>query len=279
MILRAAGSSFGMPIRLLPEAKRRGTTAVYAFCRRADDIVDDAADSEQARGALETFSSATLAALAGDGSDDAVLRALADTVRRYAIPTETILDILAGVRMDLERSTYNTVAELDGYCRRVASAVGIAAIHIWGFVDPEAITRSDDCGLAFQYTNILRDIPEDLGRSRIYVPSEDFSDCGCSPDDLREGRIHDGFDRLAARLVRRAEGRFHRAASLDRMLSTDGRLAFRAMFGVYRSLLCSVTQAGRGIFTSRVRRGKPRLLAAAALTVLAGPRLMRWGIP
>jgi phytoene synthase len=270
-ILRASGSSFALPIRLLPAAKRQATTVLYAFCRHADDIVDDAADPLSARRSLNRFSSETSAALAGEPSDEPVLRALADTVRRYAIPPSTIHDILAGVRMDLDQSGYRTVGELDSYCRRVASAVGIAAIHIWGFVDHEAIERSDDCGLAFQYTNILRDVPEDLGRSRIYLPTEDMAACGCTPDDLLAGRMHGGFDRLAARLVDRAENRFARAAVLDRMLSTDGRLAFRAMFGVYRSLLAAVKRSGRGIFTRRIKPAKPRLLAAAAVTLLVGP--------
>ncbi len=270
-ILRASGSSFALPIRLLPAAKRQGTTALYAFCRRADDIVDDAKDLVEARHSLDTFASATAAALAGEVSVEPVLRALADTVHRYAIPGNTIDAILAGVRMDLDQHAYDRVADLDAYCRRVASAVGIAAIHIWGFVDPEAIDRSDDCGIAFQYTNILRDIPEDLGRSRIYLPAEDLEACGCSPDDLRAGRLHEGFDRLAGRLVDRAEARFARAAALDGMLSPDGRRAFRAMFGVYRCLLSAVKQAGRTIFVRRVKPSKARLLSAAALTVLAGP--------
>jgi phytoene synthase len=271
-VLRAAGSSFALPIRLLPEAKRRGTTALYAFCRQADDIVDDAPDAAAARHGLDAFEAATIAALAGEGSAEPVLRALADTVRRFAIPPETIQAILAGVRMDLDRAAYQTPAELEGYCRRVATAVGVAAIHVWGFIDPEAIERSDDCGLAFQYTNILRDIPEDLGRGRIYLPAEDLAACGCTADELRGGVLHAGFDRLAARLVARTEARFARAAALDRMLSTDGRLAFRAMFGVYRALLGAVRRAGRGIFTRRVKPPKPRLLAAAGLALVVGPR-------
>jgi 15-cis-phytoene synthase len=271
-VLRAAGSSFALPIRLLPDAKRRGTTALYAFCRRADDIVDDAADSAAARRGLDAFEAATAAALAGEPCDEPVLRALADAVRRFAIPRQSIHDILDGVRMDLAQQSYATVAELEGYCRRVASAVGIAAVHIWGYLEPAAIDRSDDCGLAFQYTNILRDIPEDLGRGRIYLPAADMDACGCTAEELRAGRLHAGFDTLAARLVARAEERFGRAAALDRMLTTDGRLAFRAMFGVYRSLLRAVRRAGRGIFRERVRPAKPRLLAAAAAAVLAGPR-------
>ena len=270
--LSMAGSSFALPIRLLPAAKRRGTTALYAFCRRADDIVDDASDPVTARRGLDAFEAATTAAVAGEESDDPVLRALADTVRRFAVPPETIHDILAGVRMDLDRDSYPTLADLDGYCRRVATAVGVAAIHIWGFLDREAVERSDDCGLAFQYTNILRDIPEDLGRGRVYLPAEDLAACGCTVDELRAGRLHAGFAQLAARLVARAEDRFTRAAALDRMLSTDGRLAFRAMFGVYRSLLGAVRRAGRGIFIRRVKPAKPRLLAAAAATLVLGPR-------
>jgi phytoene synthase len=261
----------------LPSAKRQGTTALYAFCRRADDIVDDAAHAAEAARELAAFSSATSAAIAGEGSDEPVLRALADTVHRYAIPTETILDILDGVRMDLDQSDYDTVVDLDAYCRRVASAVGVAAIHIWGFDNSEAIALADDCGLAFQYTNILRDIPEDLGRSRIYLPAEDLQACGCTRDDLRSGRLHEGFDRLSSRLIERTEARFARAAILDRMLSTDGRRAFRAMFGIYRSLLAAVRRAGRTIFVQRVKPSKARLLAAAVGTFFVGPRFVQRG--
>jgi len=271
-VLRAAGSSFALPIRLLPEAKRRGTTAIYAFCRLADDLVDDAADPHAARRDLDAFETATANALAGEPVADPVLRALADTVRRFGVPATTISDILAGVRMDLAQTRYATLADLDRYCRRVATAVGIAAVHVWGFIDPAAIERSDDCGLAFQYTNILRDIPEDLARGRIYLPDEDLAACGCTAADLESGRLHDGFDRLAIRLVARAEARFAQAAALDRMLTTDGRLAFRAMFGVYRSLLATVRRAGQEIFIRRVRPSRLRLLAAAAGTLLVGPR-------
>ena len=273
--LRAAGSSFALPIRLLPQAKRRGTPALYAFCRRADDIVDDAADSATARHGLDAFEAKARRALQGETVDDPVLRAVADTVRRFAVPNSCITDILAGVRMDLVQSSYHSLAELDGYCRRVATAVGVAAVHIWGFIDRRAIERSDDCGLAFQYTNILRDIPEDLGRGRMYLPQEDLDACGCTAEDLRQGRIHAGFETLARRLVDRAEERFSRAATLDRMLTTDGRLAFRAMFGVYRSLLGAVRRAGPAIFTQRVRPAKPRMLTVAAATLVLGPSRRR----
>lgn len=274
-ILRRSGSSFAMPISLLPEAKRRGTTALYAFCRVADDIVDDAADRGAAAAGLAAFSAATDEALAGGPVGDPVLRAVADTVRRYAVPAQCLRDILAGVRMDLDRSRYETPAELELYCSRVASAVGIAAIHVWGFTDPAAIAVAHDCGVAFQLTNILRDIPEDLGRGRLYLPEEDFAACGCSADDLMAGRIGPSFNRLAAVETQRAAERFRRAAALDGMLSTDGRGVFRAMFGVYRSLLAAVRRQGAGIFTAKVRASRPRLMAAALTTLACGTRVWR----
>jgi phytoene synthase len=275
-VLRRSGSSFAFPIRLLPAAKRRGTTAVYAFCRLADDIVDDATDAAAARRELDAFAARTERALAGEPVDDPVLRALADTVRRFAVPVSAIRDILAGVRMDLDRSDYGTVAELAEYCRRVAGAVGVAAIHVWGFTTDAAIAAAHDCGLAFQWTNILRDIPEDLGRGRIYLPDEDFTACGCAADDLRRGRIGPEFARLAAVATSRTAALYDRAARLDRMLGTDGRIAFRAMFGGYRSLFRAVERAGAAIFTRRVRPPRSRMLAAVATTVLSGPAAPRW---
>ena len=269
--LRASGSSFAGPIALLPAAKRRGTTALYAFCRRADDIVDDAADAAAARSAIDAFAGLVAAALDGGCVADPVVRALADTVRRFAVPRATIDDILAGVRMDLDRDRYETFAELEEYCRRVATAVGVAAIHIWGYTDPAAIAVAHDVGLAFQLTNILRDIPEDLARGRVYLPAEDFHACGCTVDELVAGRVGAGFARLAALECDRAAACYARGERLDRMLMTDGRLAFRAMFGVYRRLFAAVRRAGPAIFTRRVRPGRAALLAAAVTTTLVGP--------
>lgn len=274
-VLRRSGSSFALPIRLLPEAKRRGTTALYAFCRVADDLVDDAPDAATATAGLDAFAGATEAALSGSPSPDPVLRGLVDTVRRFAIPASFIREILAGVRMDLERRRYERFADLELYCSRVASAVGAAAIHVWGFTDPAAVSLSHDCGVAFQLTNILRDIPEDLGRGRIYLPLEDLRACGCSEEDLLAGRIGPEFAGLAAAEVARAEGLYARAAAIDGLLSTDGRGVFRAMFGVYRELLAGVRRAGRGIFTARVRPARSRLMASAAATLLLGTRWRR----
>lgn len=271
-VLRRSGSSFALPIRLLPNEKRQGTTALYAFCRRADDIVDNTVDPVAAASALDGFAADLDAALVGRRSEDPVIRAVADTVRRYAVPEPYLREILAGVRMDLIARRYQTYSELEEYCRRVATAVGLAAIHIWGFRDPEALAAGHSCGLAFQLTNILRDIPEDLARGRIYLPVEDFASHGCLPEDLVSGRISSRFVELAAFEVRRAERYFKDAVRLDRLLSTDGRLVFRAMHGVYRELLAAVKRKGVRVFTERVRPSKPRVLGSALASLLGGPR-------
>jgi len=273
-VLGRSGSNFTLPIRLLPEAKRRGTTALYAFCRRADDIVDDGADPVEARGSLDALAADLDAALAGGRSADPVIRALVDTVRRFAVPPGYLRDIIEGCRMDLDGSTYDTFPELEEYCRLVASAVGLAAIHIWGFRSPrEALPAAHACGLAFQLTNILRDIPEDLARGRLYLPGEDFRASGCSPDDLRCGRIGPGFEALARLNVARAEECYRQAAPLDRLLSTDGRIVFRAMFGVYGALFGAVRRAGTRIFRERVRPGRFRILGSTVATLALGPGL------
>jgi phytoene synthase len=273
-LLRRSGSNFSLPIRLLPAAKRRGMAALYAFCRRADDLVDDEPDAVIARRSVDGLHADLALALAGEPSADPVLRALVDTVRRFAVPALHLHAILDGVRMDLDRKTYATFDDLCAYCRRVASAVGLAAIHIWGFRGERALAAADACGLAFQLTNILRDIPDDLARGRIYLPAEDFLDHGCSVDDLRSGRIGADFTRLAAFQVGRAEAFYDEARPLDACLSTDGRIVFRAMFGVYRSLLAAVRQAGPTIFRTPVRPCKPLLVGRGLATMMIGVR--RW---
>jgi phytoene synthase len=271
-LLKQSASNFALPIRLLPEAKRQGTTALYAFCRKADDVVDDEPDREAARRGLERFEAALDAAVAGAGSDDPVIRAVVDTVRRFAVPVDYLREIIAGVRMDLDRQAYQSFDELKLYCQWVASAVGLAAIHIWGFRSDTALGPADACGLAFQLTNILRDIPEDLARGRVYIPEEDMAACGCSVGDLKTGRIGAGFADLAALEIARAENYFEQARDLDALLSTDGRMVFRAMFGVYRGLLDAVRRSGPAIFTTKVRPSKPRVIGTALATLALGTR-------
>ncbi len=271
-ILRRSGSSFTLPIRLLPAAKRQGTTALYAFCRRADDIVDDAPNPCTAAVDLDAFSHELRSALDGESVSDPVLRAIADTARRFGIPPGHLFDVLDGVRMDLVHDGFDTFEQLEDYCRRVASAVGIAAIHIWGFRTSDALPAAHACGLAFQLTNILRDVSEDRERGRLYLARQDLAMCGCTPEDVAQRRLTPATARLVSLYHARAEASFRQAARLDRMLSTDGRLVFRAMFAAYRTLFTSVRRAGDRILEQRVRPRRARLVAATLAGVVLGPR-------
>ena len=271
-VLQQAGSSFALPIRLLPPEKRRGTEVLYAFCRRADDIVDDASSPSAAAGELDGFTRQLRAALDGVVVADPVLRAVADTARRFGIPAAYLFDVLDGVRMDVSHDGFATFHELEEYCRRVASAVGLAAIHIWGFRSPDALPAAHACGLAFQLTNILRDVSEDRARGRLYLAREDLHTCGCGPEDFSAGRTGPGVGRVLSLYRARAESCFRQAARLDRMLSTDGRLAFRAMFAAYRALFAAVCRAGDRILSRRVRPARPLILAATLAGVVVGPR-------
>lgn len=271
-LLKRSGSSFTLPIKLLPPEKRIGTTVLYAFCRRADDIVDDAGDPRHATAELDAFQARLGDALRGRAVADPVLRAVADMARRFAVPQEFLFDILDGVRMDLDHRGFETFRDLEEYCRRVASAVGLAAIHIWGFLSPAALEAAYSCGLAFQLTNILRDIVEDRDRGRVYLAGEDLAHYGLSRDDVVAGRCGAGAAEVARLYVRRADRLFREAATLDRLLTTEGRITFRAMFGAYHALFDAVQRADAEIFTRRATAPRVRLLAAMCAGVLLGPR-------
>lgn len=173
----------------MPRSKRLATQSLYAFCRLADDLVDQRDSVDSASQAIDSLEQSLHAALAGKSVADPRVRALAAASHQYGIPREHLVAILDGVRMDLDAQLYKTSEQLEHYCEHVASAVGLAAIHIWGFRTWEAIEPARQCGLAFQMTNILRDIQEDLQRGKIYLPTDDFARCGCDPADLRAGRI------------------------------------------------------------------------------------------
>ena len=270
--LRRSGSSFSLPIRLLPPAKRRGTTALYAFCRRADDIVDDAPDPGLALAELRRFERELGVSLQGQPVGDPVVRAVTDTVRRFGVPQGCLFDVIDGVRMDLEHRGFGTYQELQEYCRRVASAVGIAAIHIWGHHGAAALPAAHACGLAFQLTNILRDVAEDRERGRLYLARDDLAACGCPIDDALAGRGCPGAAAVVRLYCERTAVLFREAARLDHMLTTDGRLVFRAMFAAYRAIFAAVQDAGAMILTRRVRPHRAKVIAAMVTGVVLGPQ-------
>jgi len=273
-ILKKSGSNFALPLRLLSPEKRRGSNALYAFCRLADDIVDGEGTLSDKSQAIDEFERMLRNALNGQVVDDPVLRSIACTADRYTIPHEHLFAIVKGVRADLTQSRYETTDDLIEYCRRVASAVGLAAVPIWGFrrgiSSDDWVAPADACGLAFQWTNILRDVVEDRERGRVYISEESFREAGCDVQDLLEGRISSAFKVLASNEVSRANRWFAEARQLDKFLSIDGQRVFRAMYGVYRELFRSVERAGSEVFIQRVRVSKWRLPVMGIYSVFAG---------
>lgn len=280
-VLAASGSTFIVPILLLPRPKRLATAAIYAFCRIADDIADDpemngtVAIPQRRADGLAAFGQGLADSLAGrafhasSSTAAAVLRAVSDTVRRYEIPPVHLFDVIDGVTQDLSPPSFGRFEELEEYCRKVASAVGLAAVRVWGTRSSDVTAAAHACGVAFQLTNILRDVVEDAAIGRVYFPREDLDACGVVVENLRNGE-GPGVQELFHRFLQRTAGFYEAARELDSMLSFDGRTAFRAMYGGYSSIFRRLIHAGRPI--PRIRgRGRLRSLAAVLSAVIQGP--------
>ena len=179
--------------------------------------------------------------------------ALAHTIAAYAIPPEYLHAVLDGVCMDLEPVRYNTFAELYSYCYHVASAVGLACIHVWGFSHDEAKGPAEAAGIAFQMTNILRDLAEDASRGRVYLPGEDLEHFGYTPEQLGRGECNDHFRALMEFEVERARSYYEAARPLAALLHPPGQAVFQLMTGTYRGLLEAIVRRNFDVFRSRVR--------------------------
>lgn len=265
-----ARSSFPLAFRLLPAPKRRAMDALYAFMRVSDDLADDPGANPAA---LAAWRDALNDAVAGTYSHP-VHPALHDTVRRYAIPRQYLLDVLDGVEADLAPVRVATFADLYPYCYRVASAVGLACIRVWGLRDgatwADANTPAEAAGIAFQLTNILRDLGEDAGRGRVYLPADELAAFGVDP---RTWSPHSSaFVELMRFQVARARRYYDSADRLNRYLTSDGRAVFGLMTSSYRGLLDAIERRGFDVLSARVRLPRWRKAAAfaAALPVAWG---------
>src|SRR5262245_19870526 len=236
-LARKSASNFYFSFLLLPRQKRRAMCALYAYLRRVDDLGDDEQYGNASRSAaLARLRIELDRALDGDARDP-ILHALADTVARYHIPREYVTAVLDGMERDLTGRRYETFDELEEYCYHVASVVGLSCIYIWGFRGPEALEPARQCGIAFQLTNIFRDLKEDTSRGRVYLPLEDLRRFRCSIEDLSRGEVNSRLLSLIEFEAARAEELFHAAAALEPLLHRDGRRVFRAMMETYGSLL------------------------------------------
>lgn len=271
---RRSGSSFYPCFFLLPRPKRRAMEALYAFLRHTDDLGDDPRPEGGRRAMLVEWRASLERALGGQWGlgDDPILPALAHAVREFRIPERCLHHVIDGVEMDLDGRRYETFDDLAVYCRRVASAVGLACIHVWGFRGDEALAPADACGIAFQLTNILRDLREDAARGRVYLPLGDLRACGYSPEELLAGALDARFDRLVRLEADRAQGFYHEAGGLFDCLDQRGRRIFGMMVSTYHRLLERIASRPREAFARRVRLGRLEKLWIAARWALLPPR-------
>jgi len=272
-LVRGAGSSFCPAFVGLSTSKRRAMDSLYAFMRRTDDLADAPHPADVRRQALVEWRAALRDALRGRAETPGgeFLPALVDAVERYEIPVEHLHAVIDGVEMDISKSRYETFDELVGYCERVASAVGLACIHVWGFRGDEAREPARKCGIALQLTNILRDIKEDAERGRVYLPLEDLRRCGYSVEDLVRGTADERFERLMQFEIGRAESYYREGAELIRLLEPDGRRVFGMIMSTYLALLRKIKRRPGGVLVRRVGIGKVKKLQIAARWMLLPP--------
>ncbi len=262
-VCRQARSHFGPALWLLPAPKRRAMHSLYAFMRHADDAADMPGSVEDRRQALQTLGQELEAALRGRGAHPCS-PALVHTLRQYQIPAIYLHAVLEGMHRDLSPAPFETFAELEEYCYRVATVVGKSCLHIWGVRQPQAFRMAHDCGMAFQLTNILRDLKEDAERGRCYLPREDLRRFQYSEHDLRQGRASPAFFALMEFELTRVEDYYQRAREILPLLHPDGQRVFRVMLATYGGLLRRIRALQGNVFLRRIRLSRWQALGILA---------------
>ncbi len=238
-----SGSSFYYSFMFLPAERRQAITALYAFCREVDDVVDECHDLSLAQTKLEWWRQEVGRVYNGTPTHPVGL-ALKDVIKGFRLPQEQLLEIIDGMAMDLSQTRYLDFKGLQLYCYRVASVVGLLAAEIFGYQDRQTLKYAHDLGLAFQLTNIIRDVGEDARRGRIYLPIEDLQRFNVPAKDLLEARYSEQFRALMAFQAERAEKFYDQAfaqlPAVDRKAQRPGLV----MAAIYRTLLREIARDG-----------------------------------
>jgi 15-cis-phytoene synthase len=248
-VARTQAKNFYYSFLLLSAPQREAMCAIYAFMRYCDDLSDDEGIADRAQ-AIARWRNDLESALNGRPGGHPLWPAFADTVERYEIPHQYFYDMIAGVSSDLEPRCIQTFDELYDYCYHVASVVGLTIIHIFGFEDPKALELAEKCGIAFQLTNILRDVREDYEKDRVYIPAEDFARFGVSPATLVST---EGFFRLMDFEAQRARDYYRQSAPLVAMIDPGSRASLKALIGIYSRLLDKIIESNYDVLTRRIR--------------------------
>ena len=265
----ASGSSFYYSFLFLPPERRRAITALYAFCREVDDVVDECSDAQVAAGKLAWWR-AELDGLYAGRPQHPVTKALQAVLPQFALPQEQLLEIIDGMEMDLQLTRYLDFKALSLYCYRVASVVGLLAAEIFGHTDRRTLKYAHDLGMAFQLTNIIRDVGEDARRGRVYLPLDELKRFEVPVADILNARHSENFRRLMEFQIERAEGYYAQAMSqlpeADRKAQRPGLV----MAAIYRTLLDEIKRDGCQVLNQRTSLTPLRKLWIAWRTWIRG---------
>ena len=245
-----SGSSFYYSFLFLPPERRRAITALYAFCREVDDVVDECADTAVARTKLAWWRSEIAATFAGSAQHP-VAQALTPVVGAFNLPQNHFQDIIDGMEMDLRYNRYPDFATLQSYCYRVAGVVGLMAAEIFGYRDPATLTYAESLGTAFQLTNIIRDVGEDARRGRVYLPLDELGRFGISATDIVHLRDSDALRRLIEYQIDRAERYYAQAFAFLPLQDRKSQRPGLVMAAIYQSVLKEIRDGGCKVLDRR----------------------------
>jgi phytoene synthase len=247
----ASGSNFYYSFMFLPPDKRRAITALYAFCREVDDVVDECSDEQVARTTLNWWRGQVAEIYAGHPQHPVAI-ALAPVVKQFNMAQEHLLEIIDGMEMDLDQPRYQDFKSLQLYCYRVASVVGLLSVEIFGYTNRQTLKYAHDLGIAFQLTNIIRDVGEDARRNRIYLPMDEMQQFGVTAADILNARETENFQKLMVFQIERAQRFYDQALSLlpneDRKTQRTGLI----MSAIYRATLDEIIASGCHVLKERV---------------------------
>jgi phytoene synthase len=254
----ARATSFYYSFLVLPAEQRRAIVAVWDFCRAVDDAVDEAVDGSDGRAGVQHWRDDLARCFDGAIPRTSQGRRLQPFIARFDLPRQAFEDVIDGVAMDLDTTRYQAFPELLEYCHRVASAVGMICIRIFGCRDAGSREYAENLGVALQLTNILRDLKDDLARNRLYLPLEDLARAGCSVDDLAAGRLTGPVRRLLEFQCHRAREYYERAVAARPAADRRRLVAAEIMRSVYFDTLCRIERRGYDVFSTRVRVPRAR---------------------
>ena len=273
----ARDTSFSYSFLVLPADERQAIGVVWDFCRAVDDAVDEAADRAVAETSIAAWRVEVGRLFGPDAPTTPQGQHLKPCVATFQLSRQPFDDLVDGVEMDLHRSRYDTFDELVGYCRRVASAVGLICIEVFGCRDSRSRDYAINLGLALQLTNIIRDVAVDFANGRVYLPQEDLARFGVTEDAIRAGRVTEPVRRLLAHECQRARQLFNAAAQAMPPAEARRLVAAEIMGGIYFEILQRIEQRGYDVFTEVIRVPKA-VRARIALTRWARTQLSAIGL-